>query len=332
MSHRSRHRRTRLAFAAAAVIALAAPSLAAASPSVFTQTAKVVPAGQTPDATWTRATSPTSQRYLVANNGLSLALRESNGKLDHGLPQYDLLPSAYRKFFTPASILSEGDSGAQPHATCDVPELTDPAVVLGWQGAEPVYGYIPFQATSAGLGDDPATWLGKVKDATGLTLTSTTNLATACSGLGGTFVPADEVVTTAATLAAGSTAPLQAKIAELTAASAEKASAGDKAKAKAEADVKRLTLEAAPLVVKVPSSATLQRGLEVNLTGPPNRAVFVRIQVDEKTRKALKLKYKTLGTGTGTLAANGKGPGDRRAAQGHRQGPAQPDRRACRRA
>jgi len=74
----------------------------------------------------------------------------------------------------------------------------------------------------------------------------------------------------------------------------------------AEADVKRLTLEATPFAIKVPSSATLQRGLEVNVTGPPKRPVFIRIQITEAKRKALKLRYRTLGTGAGTTDEKGK--------------------------
>jgi hypothetical protein len=211
-----------------------APAGALAAPSVFTQTAKVVPAGQTPTASWTQADLTDQQQYLVSENGFTLALRESNGKADHGVLSYDVLPSAYRTLLQPARWIAESATGAQPHATCDAPALTTDAVVLGWQGAEPHYGYIPFQATSAGLGDDPASWVSKVKAATGVALTASTNLATACAGIGGTFVPADTVVTSSAALAAGIAGPLQTKITELTTARDTALAA----KAKAEADVK----------------------------------------------------------------------------------------------
>ena len=302
MIHPSRRRRARTALAAIATTALVAPAGALAAPSVFTQTAKVVPAEQTPTASWTQADLADQQQYLVSENGFTLALRESNGKADHGVLSFDVLPSAYRSLFAPARWIAESATGAQPHATCDAPALTTDAVVLGWQGAEPHYGYIPFQATSAGLGDDPASWVSKVKAATGVTLTASTNLATACAGIGGTFVPADTVVTSSAALAAGVAGPLQAKITELTTAR----DAALAAKAKAEADVKRLTLEATPFAIKVPSSATLQRGLEVNVAGPPKRPVFIRVQISEAKRKALKLRYRTLGTGAGTTDEKGK--------------------------
>jgi len=291
-----------MALAAVAATALVAPAGALAAPSVFTQTAKVVGAGQTPAASWTQADLTDQQQYLVSENGFTLALRESNGKTGDGVLSFDVLPSAYRALFAPARWIEESATGAQPHATCDAPALTTDAVVLGWQGAEPHYGYIPFQATPAGLGDDPATWISKVKAASGVTLTATTDLAAACTGIGGTFAAADATVTSSAALAAGVTGPLQTKITELTTAR-DTALAG---KAKAEADVKRLTLQAAPFTIKVPSSATLQRGLEVNVAGPPGRPVFIRIQISESQRKKLKLKYRTLGTGTGTTDEKGK--------------------------
>lgn len=302
MTHPSRRRRARTALAAVAATALVAPAGALAAPSVFTQTAKVVPAGQTPTASWTQADLADDQQYFVSENGFPLSLRESNGKLDHGVLSFDVLPSAYRALIAPARWLAESATGVQLHATCDAPALTTDAVVLGWQGAEPHYGYIPFQATSAGVGDVPSTWLSKVKAATGVTLTASTNLATACAGIGGTFAAADTVVASPATLAAGVISPLAADITKLTAAR-DTALAG---KAKAEADVKRLTLEATPFTIKVPSSATLQRGLEVNVAGPPNRPVFIRIQISESQRKKLKLKYRTLGTGAGKTDEKGK--------------------------
>jgi hypothetical protein len=279
-----------------------APAGALAAPSVFTQTAKVVGAGQTPTASWTQADLTDQQQYVVSENGFTVAMRESNGKLGHGVLSFDVLPSAYRALFAPARWIEESATGAQPHATCDAPTLTTEAVVLGWQGAEPHYGYIPFQAASAGLGDVPSTWISKVKAASGVALTASTDLAAACAGIGGTFAPADAIATSATALAAGVTAPLQAKITELTTAR----DAALTAKAKADAEVKRLTLQATPFTIKVPSSATLQRGLEVNVAGPPGRPVFIRVQISEAKRKALKLRYRTLGTGAGTTDEKGK--------------------------
>jgi hypothetical protein len=278
-----------------AALALAVPVAASATPAAYTTIAKSVPAGRTPDASWTQKDLADEPRYVVTNNGYTFTLRESNGRLANGLVSYEVLPSAYRNLIGKARWLAEGATGAQPHATCDAPALGTDAAVLGWQGSEPAYAYIPFQATSAGLGDDPATWVGKVKELTGVTLTASSDLAAACTGIGGTFAPADTIVTPAKDLAAGLTAPLDAKIAELTA-----------AKAKADKDIAALKLEATTFKVTVSSAATLQRGLDVSVTGPPNRPVFIRVLVTDKQRKALKIPYRTMGTGAGATDAKGK--------------------------
>jgi hypothetical protein len=290
---------------AAAVMAatLAAPVAANAESSLFSSAAKVIPAGQTPDASWTQSSLGDEARYFVDVNGFPLVLKESNGVTGGGIVDFNVLPSAYRNLFSKSRWLDEGSTGAQAHATCDVAALDDPNVILGWQGDQPAYGYIPFQATSAGLGDDPASWLAKLKAATGLTLTATTDLAAACKSLGGTFAPADAVVATPASLATGLTAPLQAKIDSLTAAKA----ASDATAAKAQADVKRLALEASPFKLTVDSNTTLQRGLKVTISGPPNRPVFIRALVSDKQRRQLKIPFKTLGTGSGATDAAGKG-------------------------
>jgi len=297
-THRARTRTAVLAVLAVCAL----PAGASAAPSVFTQTAKVVPTGQTPDNSWTQSNLDPEAQYLVSDNGYTVGLKESNGVTTGGLLSYDVLPSLYRQLFAASRLITEGSTGAQPHATCDVASLNQSSVVTGWQGTTPSYGYIPFQATSAGLGDDPATWLTKVKDATGVTLTPSTDLAAACTDLGGTFHAADTIVKTSASLASGLTAPLDAKIASLTT-ERDKALADLKA---AQADVKALKLEATPLTIKIPTSATLQRGLEVNVTGPPNRGVFIRIVVTDHQQRKLKLKFKTLGVGRGVTDEKGK--------------------------
>lgn len=304
-----KHQYVRAAGIAAVAGALALPASASAASTVFTTTGKAVPAGQTATPSWTQSDLQSETQYLVSNNGFTLSLRESNGRTTGGALAYAALPSAYRNLIPKSRWLAEGDTGAQPHATCRVPSLDAQDVVLGWQGDEPSYGYIPFQATSAGLGDDPATWLPKVKAATGLTLTPTTDLAAACTGLGGTFAPADQVIATSDTFAAGLIAPLNDQIRSLTAAkkaSDDAKAAADAARKAAEADVKRLTLEAQTFKISVNSAATLQRGLDVDVVGPPNRGVLVRVQFTEQQRKKFKLKYKTLGLGAGVTDAKGK--------------------------
>lgn len=297
-----RRRRALIATAAAGACALAAPAAAGAAPVVFSTTAKLVPGGLTPTIATTPADLTDEPQYLLSNGGFTYSLRESNGQVTGGLLDTSKLPLAYRSVIPTSRWLTEAATGAQPHATCDVAALDDTAVVLGWQGSEPSYGYIPFQATSAGLGDDPASWLAKVKTATGVALTPATDLAAACAGIGGTFHPADTVVTPAAPFALGLTAPLNAQVAALNA----KLATLTKAKADADAQIKDLKLQAATATVKVPSSATLQRGLEVDYSGPPGRPLFVRVWVAERERRELGIPLRTLGTGTATVGANGK--------------------------
>ena len=138
------------------------------------------------------------------------------------------LPGAYRgqPGFTKTRLLAEGDTGAQAHATCSgVPALASESAILGWQGTDPFYTYVPFQATTAGLEDDPAMWLDDVKALTGVTLTPSTNLTTACWGLGGTLVPADATQSTNAAFNSGAlehaTAPLDEEIVKLKAEKAQ---------------------------------------------------------------------------------------------------------------
>lgn len=298
----NRNRRIRLTAVVAVAGVCAAPGVATAGPLVFETTAQLVPSALTPTVATTPADLTDEPQYLLSNNGFTYSVRESNAELAGGVLDYAQLPAAYRNVVPKSRWLLEAATGAQPHATCDVASLDAESVVLGWQGAEPSYAYIPFQATSAGLGDAPASWLPKVTEATGLTLTATTDLAAACAGLGGTFVPADTVVAPAAPFALGLTAPLATKITQLEGEIATRKTA----QAAADAQIKDLKLQAAPATVKVSSSATLQRGLEVDFTGPPGRPVFVRVFLSEAQRKALHLKFRTLGTGTGTTAANGK--------------------------
>ncbi|MTD45122.1 hypothetical protein GKE82_12670 [Conexibacter sp. W3-3-2] len=244
-----------LASAAVAAAALAVPATAGAHGSVYTDTAKVAPTPLPANAT--QNDLQTQTRYAVTNHGYTYVLRETNNRPGvAGMLDYKKLPSAYRTSFASdkARWLSEGGTAAQPHATCSTPELNALSAVLSWQGNDPFYGYIPWQATSAGLEDDPALWLPRINTITGKTLTATMTtdqLKAACEGIGGTFFPADTIQTTTASLNAGYAAdivaPLNTQIGQLNAdkltlqgaldtANGAK-TAADAAKAKAEADL-----------------------------------------------------------------------------------------------
>ncbi len=222
---------SRIALAASAVAALALPAGASAHPSVWQTTAKVA-------GTAVGGVVPTTDRvsYAITNHGYTMVLNETNGQTANGMMNFKVLPTAYRNQagFTLARFLSEGDTGAQPHATCrgntgTVAALWTPEAIAAWQsqtpttpaGAEPFFNYIPWQKTAAGLDDEAeiADWVAVVKDKTGVDLAATTDFAAACSGIGGTYVAADAVGTTTASLnsgyAAQVVAPLNSQISTL---------------------------------------------------------------------------------------------------------------------
>jgi hypothetical protein len=196
-------------FAASAVLTgmLALPATALGHGSVYTDTARV---DTDPDPG--ELTMVDRVRHMVTNHGFTLVLRETNGASTEGMVDYSRLPGDYRSGLTMTQLLSEGDTAAQPHATCrGVAALESEAAITGWQGPEPFYNYIPFQKASAGLEDDPAYWIGDVQALTGVDLAQVSDdpaiaagkLQTLCSGEGGTFVAADQTQSTAASLASG---------------------------------------------------------------------------------------------------------------------------------
>lgn len=224
-----------IALAAIAAAFVVIPATASAHPSVYTDTAKAVPTG------WAYAGPgfaglDTQTRYSLSNHGYPMVLRETNGVTNAGVMDYSLIPSAYRTALKAdqgiAAVLSEAASGAQAHATCTAAALNTTSAITGWQGTDPFYAYIPFQGTSAGLEDDPATWIDDVLALTAgpnavdlSTITDTTYaedgpLDTACEALGGNLVPPDVTQTTGASwssaLLADATAPLNTQITTLT--------------------------------------------------------------------------------------------------------------------
>lgn len=211
--------------AAVAATTLALPALAGAHGSVYTDTAKVAPSPL--PANPTQADLLDQTRYVVTNHGYTYVLRETNDRPGvAGMLSFAKLPSAYRATFASdkARWLAEAGTGAQPHATCSTPELDALSAVLSWQGNDPFYGYIPWQATSAGLEDDPSLWLPRISVITGRTLTpamTVDQLKASCEGIGGTFYPADTVNTSTASLNSGYAgdlvAPLDSLIGQLNA-------------------------------------------------------------------------------------------------------------------
>ncbi len=72
----------------------------------------------------------------------------------------------------------------QAHATCSGTPLDNGPNILAWQDADPFFNYVPFQSTSANLGDQPSKWIPVVKAATGVDLTGMTDAQAqaACAG------------------------------------------------------------------------------------------------------------------------------------------------------
>jgi hypothetical protein len=294
-----------LAGGAAALAAGALPAVAGAHGSVFQTTAKLV-------LDRARPTDLTDQtQYAITNHGFTFVLREDNGATTRGMINYKALPSAYRATLTRAQILAEGDTGAQPHATCRLAALETEAAIYAWQDRDAFYGYVPFQSGPAGLEDDPASWIAVVRAETGVDLTgmSADAARSACQGAGGTFVPADGTQTTAAALATGVTEPLEAEITTLTRAKAtvdaalaalgiEQAGV-DRALTAAQAEAARLTRELKPLRVtltprRLAASRLAGSGAKVGLHGPPSRRVTLVLRIPAARAQALGLRSTVL--------------------------------------
>jgi hypothetical protein len=246
----------------------------------------------------------------VTNHGFTFVLKESNGASDHGMTNYKKLPSAYRSGLTKTQLLAEGDTGAQPHATCRGVSNLGESAILAWQGPDPFYNYVPFQKTAAGLEDDPATWIAVVKDRTGVDLATEADPAGACAGLGGTYTPADETVTSTAALNSGflehETAPLTAAVTDANNAKAALQVLLDGARA----EVARLAAALVPMKVALPTarisdSKLAKNGTTVTVTGPVGKAVAVKLAIGESRARKLKLPSSTLARGKATLRADG---------------------------
>lgn len=322
-----------LAVAGAITLAAAAavPSFAAAHGAVYETDALVADAGSPSGFS-------TQTRYVVANHGYTYVLRETNGRTSGGMLNYPKAPGALRRtpgydIFTNTVPVS-ADSGAQPHATCDVPSLNAEATKRAWQDADPFYAYVPFQQRSAGLEDDPDRWIPVVKQTTGIDLRAVGDSEparqAACGSIGGTYHPADEIQSSNASfnsgLIADTKAPFEATISTLqeqlatshaakaTAEGAAAASAARATTAEQRAIAAEAKLAAAP--VSKPLAATLSKrtftpralassGLRVGVTGPAGQKVTVRATISAAQAKQRKLRSTTLGARRVTVGADG---------------------------
>lgn len=330
-------RTSSLAGVAVAAATLAAAATASAHPSVYVSSAPILaPAGlcsatgATPPYTATAflAMCVTQTRYVFTNHGNTVLLRESNGKTTGGAISYAHRPAglAAASDYDVLSGPPQGPAtGAQAHATCDVPALTTASVIRSWQGTDPFYAYIPFQRTAAGYDDKASTWLGIVRTATGVDLdvVPDTDAAreAACEALPGaiasSYVPADATQSTKAAWARGpveeAVKPLEEHVSVLTADLATKTAELTGVKgALSNAHTEIASLKAALTRLKLTFPATSPSldglaagGLALRLVGPAGRTANVRLLVSARKLKKLGLKSRIIGTQKVDLGTDG---------------------------
>jgi hypothetical protein len=293
-----------LAVVAAAVAALVVPAAAFAHGSVYTDVALIDTNPASDQFTLANQT-----RHVVTNHGFTMVLRETNGAADMGMTDYSRLPGDYRKTLTFSQQVAEGDTAAQPHATCrGVAVLETEAAIRGWQGTDPFYYYVPFQKGPAGLEDDPALWIEDVLALTGVDLATVADPAASCAGLGGTYVPADQTQSSVASLASGSVHPLEEEIVSLE----TDLAAADAEVAQLRAEVAQLKAEATRLQIDKGTTASsvqaASAGTTLKLTGPAGKSALVRLLASNRNQaKKLGLKSRVLGSGTVKFGADGTG-------------------------
>ena len=352
-----KHSTSPVVAAAAAVAALAAPSAALAHPSVYvTSTPVLSTAMPAPLCSATGNTGPytaaaylatcvTQTRYVFTNHGNTYLLRESNGKTTGGAISYAHRPggatglAAASDFNIFASAPQGPTTGAQPHATCDVPALTTPTVIRSWQGTDPFFAYVPFQATAVGFDDSAASWLGVVQAATGVDLASLADTdaarEAACEALPGataaSYVPADATQSTLASWSSGqvhvAVEPLEEEIAELTdardALNEERSAlieqlASEHALATslqsqydgAMAHIRTLQLALRALRITLPSAlpsvdAIARSGIAPTIAGPAGKTVVARLLIAASKARKLGLKSRVLASKSVVLDATG---------------------------
>jgi outer membrane murein-binding lipoprotein Lpp len=216
-----------IAILAALAAALALPAAAVAHPTIYT-TQRNVATGSNPVTL-----SPDANLYMIRQHGYVKVVRESNGESNGAVAgsmlDFSKIPSGWRNQTAPnkpsfQDWVNQAGTGAQPHATCSGVPAIDENVILAWQtgdGDDPFYSYIPWQAESATIDDNPAAWIPVVQSATGVDLTGmdATQAQTACAGLGGTYRAADATQNTGVSISsahiAEATAPLSAQISTL---------------------------------------------------------------------------------------------------------------------
>lgn len=297
----------------------------------------------------TGSTMATVRQYVLVNDGYTYGYTETNGTGGRGMLNLKFLPGAYRAApMAPAAWITypATHTGIQVHATCvGVPALDSPANILTIKTGDPFYGYVPWQKTTAGVGDKPAEWIPAVKAMTnglpgapagGVDLSALDTVAdftTACTNLGGTYFPADTRSNAATALVSDAVAPLNTQIMDLTsqtaaltgqnadltsqtaaltsqknAVDAELTTANGKlATALADAAAAKALLANAQrkLTAALSGKVSLTGATTVKLTGPAGASVRVRTLLSQVQATKLHLKSLVIGQKVQKLGANG---------------------------
>jgi hypothetical protein len=297
--------------------ALAIPAGASAVPGVYTVDAKTGNPGVTflTDPTGASLTN-TQTQYTVATDGWVLGLSEDNGVSGGGVLDYKALPEDYRAPMSAEEKRTYGpaQTDVQAHATCSgVTELEDGANILAWQGDDPYYDYIPWQKTTAGLGDDPSDWIPVVAAATGVdlaTLSTVQELTDACTALGGTYHDADSPTALANSLIAAAVAPVAQQVTTLKAqvASLTKAKTAADAALATEKDARKAAETAYQEQWNRPVNLTLASkrfgstaGVAALVTGSINDPVTLTLELTKKRARSLGLSSRILAEETVTI-------------------------------
>jgi len=302
--------------ALAALLALAIPASASAVPSVYSLVAKTGDAGVTFLTDPTGASLLTTQtQYVVSADGYAIGYQETNGVTTGGVIDYSVLPSAYRAPMTAEQkrTYAPAQTGVQPHATCSgVAALSDGANILAWQrnaGNDPYYDYVPWQKASAGLGDDPTTWIPVVRTATGVdlsALSTTADFTAACVRLGGTYVAADTAAPIANTLIANAVAPLNTQITTLRRARAASDTALATAKAAQAADEAAYqALFTKSITLTLAAKRFAPADGVVMITGSPTDPVSVTLELTKQRARKFGLSSPVLAEADGELNDDG---------------------------
>jgi hypothetical protein len=297
-------------------LALAVPASAAAQPTVYEVEAKTGNAGVTflTDPSGSGLTN-VETRYTVSNGGYVGGFAETNGVSGGGVLDYSVLPTEYRAPMTADEkrTYTGAQTDVQAHATCSgVAELASGANILAWQSADadPAYDYIPWQKTSAGLGDVPSKWIAVVKTATGVdlsTLSTVSDFTTACTTLSGTYHAADTPSALATGLIAAAVAPLEKQVADLKKAkeTSDKATKTATDARKAAEAAYSATFER-PLVITLAAKRfTPQDGVTVLITGSVNDPVTVTLELTKKQKSKLGVSSRLLVETTKTISSQG---------------------------